>query len=66
MSFRNTLKVLTLFQAVFVKEKTVDECLPHFVSRTSCNDDGKTIFKLEHLYREVDNLKDISYWCGQG
>ena len=50
----------TYFQSVFVKEKTVDDGLPHFASRTciSCNDDGKNIFTLEALYREIDNLKD--------
>ena len=43
-----------------MKEKTVDESLPHFASRTctSCNDDGKTIFTLEALYQEIDKLKD--------
>ena len=51
----------TYFQSVFVKEKTVDEGLPHFASRTctSCNDDGETIFTLEALYQEIDKLKDI-------
>ena len=50
----------TYFQSVFVKEKTVDEGLPHFASRTctSCNDDGETIFTLEALYQEIDKLKD--------
>ena len=50
----------TYFQSVFVKEKTVEEGLPHFASRTctSCNDDGKVIFKLETLHRAIDNLKD--------
>ena len=42
----------TYFQSVFVKEKTVDESLPHFASRTctSCNDDGEIIFTLEALF----------------
>ena len=50
----------TYFQSVFVKDKTVEEGLPHFASRTctSCNDDGKAIFTLEALHREIDNLKD--------
>ena len=40
----------TYFQSVLVKEKTFDECLPHF-ARTcfSINDDGKNIFALESL-----------------
>ena len=48
------------FQSVFVKEKTIDEGLPHFASRTctSRNDDGKAIFTLQALYREIGNLKD--------
>ena len=43
-----------------MKEKTVDEGLPHFASRTctSCNDDGMVIFTMEALYQEIDNLKD--------
>ena len=46
----------TYFQTVFIKEKTVlkrkkDKGLPHF-------GDGKAIFSLEALYREIDNLKD--------
>ena len=50
----------TYFQSVFVKEKTVDEGIPHFASRTctSCNDDGKAIFTLEALYQEIDNPTD--------
>ena len=46
----------TYFQSVFVKEKTFDENLPHFASRTctSCNDDGETIFTLDALYQEID------------
>ena len=48
------------FESVFVKDKTVDECLPHITHRTctSCNDDGDAIFTLETLYKEIDKLKD--------
>ena len=50
----------TYFQSAFVKDKTVDEGLLYFASRTStsCNDDRKAIFTLETLHREIDNLKD--------
>ncbi len=39
---------------------TLDEALSHFASKTctSCNDDGKAIFTLEALNREIDYLKD--------
>ena len=61
----------TYFQSVFVKDKTVDEGLPHFTHRTctSCNDDGDAIFTLEALNREIDKPKDkkiIGRWCRQG
>ena len=48
----------TYFQSVFLKEKTVDEGLHNLASRTCTffNDDGKAIFTLEALHREIDNL----------
>ena len=50
----------TYLQSIFVKEKTVDESLPYFASRTctSCNDDGETRFTLEALYQDIDKSKD--------
>ena len=43
-----------------MQDETVDVSLLHFAQRTgtSCNDDGKAIFTLEALHREIDNLKD--------
>ena len=43
-----------------MKDKTVDEGLPHFAQRigTSCNDDGEAIFTLEAVFREIDKLKE--------
>ena len=40
-----------------MKENTVDVVLPHFASRTcsSCNDEGKALFTLEALSREILN-----------
>ena len=50
----------TNFQPFYVKDKAVDEGLPHFAHRTctSCNDDGEAIFTLEALYQEIEKLKD--------
>ena len=49
----------TYFYSVFVKEKCVDENLPHFARRTcTSNDDGKAIFTLKAQDREIYHLKD--------
>ena len=45
-----------------MKEKYVDIGFYHFASRTcTSNDDGKAIFSLEALDREIENLKDNKY-----